>query len=112
MSIRPSFPVEQAIPYHDDLFIPTLKQSVVPNFWLLTMYVTRKQCGPQVELLLFERLTKIGSAKLQYEVQLRPRFVNIRQCISLCPLGAIHIWEWGKIMCHAPLIVMAHHSYV
>jgi hypothetical protein len=31
------------IPYHDDLLIPTLKQSVVCNFWLLTMYsVTRK----------------------------------------------------------------------
>jgi hypothetical protein len=29
------FPVEQAIPYHDDLLIPTLKLSVVPNFWLL-----------------------------------------------------------------------------
>jgi hypothetical protein len=32
------FSVEQAILYHDDRLIPTSRQSLVPNFWLLTMY--------------------------------------------------------------------------
>jgi len=59
------FPVE--IFHITNVLIPTMKQSVVPNFWLeKTTYV--------VELFVFKCLAKFGSPKLQYEVQLQPRF--------------------------------------
>jgi hypothetical protein len=69
------FPVEQpeAIPYHDDLLIPILKQSI----WLLTMYVTRKQCDLQVELLLFERLRNLAVRNYSMRYSYDFAFVNI-----------------------------------
>jgi len=72
--------------------------------------------GLQVELLLFECLTKIGSAKYSYKLA----FVNVPERlyvnVYLRPLGAhdydTYTSSGAKQSVIAPLIVMEHHSYL